>query len=97
MSLNRKQKNRNRNLVFQRKLMGCEDCGSIDFDDLTFHHVDTRLKTQGISRLVHTGTPRRLQNELLVCRVLCSKCHAKYHTATGAIRYDKQRAAIPED
>ena len=90
MARSRKQKNHNRDIVFQRKLMGCEDCGSFDLDDLTFHHVDPRLKTQGISRLVHTGTSRRLKDELLVCRVLCSACHKKYHTATGALRYVKE-------
>jgi hypothetical protein len=91
MARSRRQKNQSRSLVFARKMMtGCEDCGKFDPSDLTMHHIDPKLKTMGISKLVHTGTTRRLKDELLICRVLCSECHKKYHTATGALRIPKE-------
>jgi len=55
----------------------CAECGSIELDDLQFHHPSDKDFT------LSTGTglgEERWQEEVQKCVLLCEKCHTSLHS-----------------
>lgn len=60
----------------------CEKCGEIDFDVLTFHHINPNEKKYDVCKLIangHSFENKKLQDELKKCKILCFNCHMKQH------------------
>lgn len=60
-----------------RSSLKCSVCGESRFYCLDFHHMDPREKEKDPSRLIES--PRKLEQELKKCIVLCSNCHRELH------------------
>lgn len=59
---------------------GCYDCQCDDPDILSFHHLNTMIKNDNISNMVHSGLPLvDIMNEIKNTIVLCHNCHMKWH------------------
>lgn len=61
------------------KAAGCLICAESDPVVIEAHHVDPRLKSALVSRLVTGGNMGLLVSELAKCVPLCSNCHTRLH------------------
>jgi hypothetical protein len=81
-----------KNLVDQLKDIDCPDCGlrwprmCMEFD-----HIDPANKDIALSKIIASGSMRRLKAELAKGQFLCSNCH---RIRTGGFRY---RAKPPKE
>lgn len=74
------RRNQNRNYVNNIKANSqCVYCGEGHIACLDFHHKDSSLKEEVISRAVVDWTLERLKTELDKCEIVCSNCHRKIH------------------
>lgn len=64
-------------IVMERLVDGCVDCGEKDVVVLEFDHRDPDSKTMGISYLIKAGSRTRLEEELEKCDVVCANCHRR--------------------
>lgn len=76
--------NRRKQSAVQRKrfyefkaTLKCSRCDESHPACLDFHHEDPSHKDGAIAKFI--TTPRKLQQELAKCIVLCSNCHRKHH------------------
>ena len=54
----------------------CSNCGYKKCPTaLEFHHIDPENKDFAISKLPHTRSWERVQNEIDKCNLLCANCH----------------------
>lgn len=51
----------------------CADCGARE--DLTFDHLPGHKKVGNISTMVHTGSLKKLRQEMAKCEIVCLRCH----------------------
>ncbi len=59
---------------------GCKECGESHPACLQFHHRDSSIKEDSVSRMVTTGASLlRVREEIAKCDVLCANCHFKLH------------------
>ena len=63
---------------FKSKL-SCEKCGEKRHWVLDFHHMDSSIKEENLSRLIRSGSKKRVEEELKKCIVLCANCHRDLH------------------
>jgi hypothetical protein len=62
-----------------RSKLKCEVCGEDHPSTFDFHHIYPSKKIENISVLVVNGSLKKLQSELLKCKVFCANCHRKFH------------------
>ena len=63
-----------------KKTLSCKVCGESCDIVLDFHHLDPKVKTNNISRLIATNASASIVlAEIAKCVVLCRNCHAKVH------------------
>ena len=60
-----------------KSTLKCEICGENRPWCLDFHHINPEEKEGEIAKLIES--PRRLQEELKKCIVLCANCHRDLH------------------
>ena len=60
-----------------KKTLKCSICGEDRWWVLDFHHTDPNKKEKHISHLIES--PKKLQEELKKCIVVCSNCHRDLH------------------
>ncbi len=66
-----------------KEAMGCEICGyNEDGSKLHFHHRDKSTKLFNIGDAVIYG-PKKLQEEIDKCDLLCASCHTSHHNLHG--------------
>ena len=65
------------NLNEYKKTLKCSICGENRWWVLDFHHTDPNKKEKHISHLIES--PKKLQEELKKCIVVCSNCHRDLH------------------
>ena len=63
----------------------CVVCGSKK--NLTFNHIVPELKTGNVSDLRYR--PRRFWREVLICELVCFKCHMNLHQGEKSPYYPK--------
>lgn len=62
---------------------GCVRCKEKDFKVLDFHHIDPKNKYKDVSRMITQGYGwGRILEEIRLCDVLCSNCHAILHNGS---------------
>jgi 5-methylcytosine-specific restriction endonuclease McrA len=72
----REAKRRTREMVRQLKSGPCVDCGiAYPYYVMQFDHVSDD-KLHNISRLMTSGSNRKLLAEIAKCELVCSNCHA---------------------
>jgi len=79
------KKNRIRLLDITRKIRAenpCVVCGEKRINCLQFHHLDRATKNKAVAAC---KTYSHLKEEIDRCVILCSNCHALYHSAEVAI------------
>jgi hypothetical protein len=58
----------------------CANCGENDPICLDFHHTDSSLKDNHVSKMIgHGNSINSILKEISKCEVLCSNCHRKEH------------------
>ena len=78
----------------------CERCGySRCQDALHFHHIDESKKRFGIASAAGFRPWEEIAEELEICILVCSNCHAEIHSAEtkerrGAAMWSKSKAAL---
>lgn len=55
----------------------CEKCGENHIATLDFHHLDPLQKDKSVTKFIYS--PKKLEQEINKCIVLCSNCHRKLH------------------
>lgn len=61
-----------------KRFCSCRLCGEKEPIALDLHHLDPLGKDANVAHL-HTGSRKRIKNEIRKCVVLCSNCHRKVH------------------
>lgn len=54
---------------------GCAKCPCKDWRLLEFDHIDPKLKTGDVGRMIYKSSMRMLKLELTKCQILCPNCH----------------------
>ena len=63
-------------------------CDEKDICCLDFHHIDTTIKEEGISKMVRSGRSyANIEQELKKCDVVCSNCHRKLHAGRELVKH----------
>ena len=66
-----------------KEAQGCMICGyNEDGSKLHFHHRDKSTKLFGIGDALRYG-PKKLQEEIDKCDLLCASCHTSHHNLHG--------------
>jgi hypothetical protein len=79
------KKERNRKIVEEIKVGGCQICGEKRFPCLDFHHVGDN-KEYHIALLLKRGRGlEKLREELDKCIVVCANCHRITHDSLRKI------------
>lgn len=60
-----------------KNTLKCSICGEDRWWVLDFHHLDPTEKEDNVSHLI--GSPKKLQEELEKCIVVCANCHRDLH------------------
>ena len=69
----------------------CEFCG--DKESRHFDHINMFVKRDTIPRMIHQPI-NDIQNEILVCQLLCVPCHAKVTAAERRHGFFKKKIAL---
>lgn len=56
----------------------CFICGESESCCLEFHHLDSNLKNENLSKMIYFSN-QKFNEELSKCICLCSNCHRKVH------------------
>lgn len=62
-----------------KKTLKCSSCTEKRWWILDFHHLDPSEKDIEISKLIRSGSSKRIKDEIEKCIVLCSNCHRDLH------------------
>lgn len=60
-----------------KETLKCSQCGEARWWLLDFHHIDSSAKDTEVGHLLES--PRKLEEELKKCTVLCANCHRDLH------------------
>lgn len=77
----RNQKRRKYDWVNEIKCAaGCLACDEVDPSCLEFHHVDSSIKEDTISKMIADKVgDGRIREEIDKCLIVCANCHRKIH------------------
>lgn len=68
---------RKKEFIQIKEKLKCEICGENRWWVLEFHHTDRKTKENDLSHLI--TAPKKLEEEIKKCQILCANCHRDLH------------------
>lgn len=63
-----------------KEMKGCERCKEkYEYYVLDLHHLEPEHKDDNVSVLLHSGSKKKVEEELKKCIVVCANCHRIIH------------------